>query len=352
MQPFTAFDFARSAGVWAPHEPPRRQARQRIVLSVTSPPKVFTLKHSLVQFKPDATAWLRLLRVPNLFSVPGDPLAGLAAAVLAGALLPDWKMLAGVAGVALCLYCAGLILNDLHDRKRDALLRPERPLPSGQIRVPAAVAVMLMFTGVALALAAAVGRDCFCTALLLAGAIAAYNLLLKDLTVPGALTMGACRGFSVLLAVPLSHWYGLPLFLAGTVTVYVVGLTLISRGEDHKLRYGVPVWIPSAAVVCGGAGLVWGGWDVVRQVHPAWLAVAAVGAGLAVAVSARLAWELYGREAEPAAARRAVGLLIRQLPVLQCAILVLVPGTAWLGVAILLLAWTLARPLARRFSGA
>ncbi len=288
-----------------------------------------------------------------MFSVPGDPLAGIAAAVLAGTvLLPGWKTLAGVAGIALCLYCAGLILNDLHDRKRDALLRPERPLPSGQISVPAAVAMMLVFTGVALFLAAAVGRDCFCTALLLAGAIVAYNMLLKDLIVPGTLAMGACRGFSVLLAVPVAHWYGLPLLLAGTVTLYVVGLTLISRGEDHKLRYGVAVRIPAAAVVCGGIGLVWGGWDAVRQVHPAWLSLAAVGMGLTAAVAARLARELYGHAAEPAAARHAVVLLIRQLPVLQCAILVLVPGTAWLGVVILLLAWTLARPLARRFSGA
>jgi len=272
--------------------------------------------------------------------------------VLAGAVLPGCKTLALVACVALCLYGAGLILNDLHDRKRDALRRPERPLASGQISVRAATTVMLVLTVVALLLALAMGRDCFCTAVVLAAAIAAYNLLLKDLTVPGALAMGACRGFSVLLAVPLAHWYGLPLLLAGTITLYVCGLTLISRGEDHQLRYGLTVWLPAAAIACGGTALLWGGWDAVRQVHPAWLAVAAVCAGLALAVATRLAGELSGHEAEPTAARRAVGLLIRQLPVLQCAVLVLVPGTAWLGVTILLLAWCLARPLARRFSGA
>ena len=290
--------------------------------------------------------------MPNLFSVPGDPLAGVAMAVLAGAAVPGGKTLAGVVGIALCLYCAGLILNDLHDRKRDALLRPERPLPSGQLGVPAATAGMLAFTAAALVLAAAVGRDCFYTALILAATVTAYNLLLKELCVPGTLVMGACRGFSVLLGVPFAAWNGLPLLLAAAVTLYVFGLTLISRGEDHALRHGASVWIPAAAILGGAAGVVCGGWDAVRLVPPAWLVVAALCAGLAVAASARLAGQLYGHAAEPAASRRAVGLLIRQLPVIQCAILVLVPETAWLGVAILLLAWIIARPLGRRFSGA
>ena len=71
--------------------------------------------------------WLRLLRFPNLFTVPGDPLAGF---FLAGAAAPPGNALLAV-GAALCFYVCGLVLNDLVDVGEDARERPGRPLPAG-----------------------------------------------------------------------------------------------------------------------------------------------------------------------------------------------------------------------------
>ncbi|MFE7995466.1 prenyltransferase, partial [Streptomyces shenzhenensis] len=75
-----------------------------------------------------ARAWAELLRLPALFTVPGDALAG-AAAVAAR---PGPRTLLAI-GSSLCLYAAGLAPNDWAARDEDAAERPHRPLPSGRI---------------------------------------------------------------------------------------------------------------------------------------------------------------------------------------------------------------------------
>src|SRR4051794_24098067 len=94
-------------------------------------------------------AWMQLLRPPNLFTVPGDPLAGYLFAnhgFLSRSL--GWAMTA-----SLLLYSAGLVLNDLADEAEDRRERPSRPLPSGSVP-PAgawALAIVLALAGLAAA---------------------------------------------------------------------------------------------------------------------------------------------------------------------------------------------------------
>ena len=71
-------------------------------------------------------AWIRLLRAPNLFTVPGDVLAGCAVAAVDHAIEPARLFAALVA--SLCLYASGLIMNDLVDEKTDRRERPSRPI--------------------------------------------------------------------------------------------------------------------------------------------------------------------------------------------------------------------------------
>ncbi|NEC51068.1 prenyltransferase, partial [Actinospica acidiphila] len=58
-----------------------------------------------------AAAWAELVRLPALFTVPGDTLAGIAAT---GA-RPRPRALLPI-GSSLCLYAAGMVLNDWADR--------------------------------------------------------------------------------------------------------------------------------------------------------------------------------------------------------------------------------------------
>ncbi|MGW4703935.1 UbiA family prenyltransferase, partial [Streptomyces sp. NPDC004285] len=100
-----------------------------------------------------ARAWAELLRVSALVSVPGDALAGAAAA---GA-RPGRGTLRAI-GASLCLYEAGMALNDWADREEDARERPHRPLPSGRVAPAAALAASAALTLAGLGVAARAGR--------------------------------------------------------------------------------------------------------------------------------------------------------------------------------------------------
>ena len=71
--------------------------------------------------------WLQLFRAPNLFTAPGDPLAGYLLANF-GAGIDGTLPLVIIA--CLLFYGAGLLLNDFADLEEDRRDRPSRPLPS------------------------------------------------------------------------------------------------------------------------------------------------------------------------------------------------------------------------------
>ncbi|WP_344284131.1 UbiA family prenyltransferase, partial [Streptomyces hebeiensis] len=80
-------------------------------------------------------AWAELLRVSALFTVPGDALAGASALGVR-----PHRGTALAVGASLCLYEAGMALNDWADRDEDAVDRPHRPIPSGRVSAPAPLA--------------------------------------------------------------------------------------------------------------------------------------------------------------------------------------------------------------------
>ncbi|WP_405691064.1 SCO3242 family prenyltransferase [Streptomyces sp. NBC_01185] len=138
-------------------------------------------------------AWAELLRVSALFTVPGDALAGAAAAGLR-----PGRGTALAVGASLCLYEAGMALNDWADREEDAVDRPHRPIPSGRVAPGAALAAAGTLTAAGLALAARAGRPTMAVASGLAATVWAYDLHLKH-TRLGPAAMAAARTLDLLL---------------------------------------------------------------------------------------------------------------------------------------------------------
>ncbi|WP_369173648.1 SCO3242 family prenyltransferase [Streptomyces sp. R28] len=128
-----------------------------------------------------------LVRAPAALSVPGDVIAGAAAAGR-----PLGVRTLGVIGSSVCLYWAGMALNDYADATVDAVERPGRPVPSGRVprRTALAVAGGLTAAGISLA-AAAGGRRSVGVALPLAGLVWAYDLKLKSTAAAGVAMAGA-----------------------------------------------------------------------------------------------------------------------------------------------------------------
>ncbi|MGW4725015.1 SCO3242 family prenyltransferase [Streptomyces sp. NPDC004291] len=138
-------------------------------------------------------AWSELLRVSALLSVPGDALAGAAAVGVRPGRGTAWAV-----GSSLCLYEAGMALNDWADRHEDAVERPHRPVPSGRVSPGAALGAAGVLTAAGLALAARAGRPPLAVATALAATVWAYDLRLKH-TAAGPAAMATARGLDLLL---------------------------------------------------------------------------------------------------------------------------------------------------------
>ena len=193
-------------------------------------------------------AWLRLLRLPNHATAVADVLAGFLIVSHTRSAFPQagnaidwpapalwWAILA-----SLGFYGAGMVLNDVFDLEIDRAERPERPLPSGRIRVQSAAAAgnILLTIGSAAACATALAArnpwPAFVGALLTA-AVWIYNRYAKATSL-GPVVMGSCRSLNWLLGMTAAggptaayEWL-LPIGMG----VYVMGITLYSRDEAEE----------------------------------------------------------------------------------------------------------------------
>ena len=205
-------------------------------------------------------SYLQLCRLPAVFTALADILMGhLLRHEQFGGPMPLLGLLTASAG----LYLGGMVFNDIFDREIDARERPQRPIPSGQVSLRHAVifgAVLILCGWLG---AAAVGRTAVLVVACLTAAVFAYDGGLKK-TFLGPLVMGGCRFFNVLLGASggtsWSELWGMPqVWIAGSLAVYVAGVTYVARNEATistiwPLLWGVFV------VNLGLAGLMgWGG---------------------------------------------------------------------------------------------
>jgi hypothetical protein len=172
-----------------------------------------------------------LVRLPAVLTVPGDTLAGAAAAGW-----PFGRRTWALPIASVCLYWAGMALNDYADRDVDAVERPERPIPSGRVlpRQALALAVGLTAAGVGAA-AAAGGRRALRVAVPLAATVWAYDLAAKR-TALGPVAMATARGLDVLLGGAGQAQAAVPV---AAVAAHTVGVTALSRGEVHGTHRGI-----------------------------------------------------------------------------------------------------------------
>ena len=207
--------------------------------------------------------WLRLFRVVNLPTVPGDVLVGAAAALAWGGntsfsggsfqrgamlLAPVWW----AAAASVFVYMFGLVQNDICGAKTDR----GRPIADGEILMDSALAAAAACLAAA-ALCAYLG-GLFKGGLLSPGSWAAQALLLVAVITMYNYTkrwwlMGACRGLNVLLGASAASASGSgagasdirTLSVAVIWWLYISLVTIYSKGEESdpekKRRVGALV---------------------------------------------------------------------------------------------------------------
>lgn len=215
--------------------PPTSDNRPRRLSRLFSPlrEKAIETYYLVEDFIPrltNAHVWPRLLRLPNLLTVPGDILAGFLLAPSARA--ADWAQLPLAFLAGGFLYSAGLILNDLFDYAEDLRDRPDRPLPSGRISREAAAVAVLVCLWVAGFLAAFF--DALPVALPLMACLVLYDIGLKRRPWLGPLLMGACRAGNLLLgtaAASTGLLFPAPLLAASLLGAFIASVTHLARQE-------------------------------------------------------------------------------------------------------------------------
>lgn len=194
-------------------------------------------------------AWAELLRVSALFTVPGDALAGAAALGVR-----PHRGTALAVGASLCLYEAGMALNDWADREEDARDRPHRPIPSGRISPAAALAAAGALTGAGLALSAGAGRPALAVSTALAASVWAYDIRLKH-TPAGPVAMGAARALDLLLGATATagalRGARAALPSAALLGAHTVAVTTVSRREAQGGSTAAPLAALAATAVLG-----------------------------------------------------------------------------------------------------
>ena len=197
--------------------------------------------------------WMRLVRLPNLFSAwPDILLAGFVADARMG--LPDG---AALLGLSTCFYWSGMVQNDLADRARDAAHAPERPIPAGEISPGAAAAFMALLWAGGLVLAFSRSAMCGAVALLLVACMTAYNY---GKAWPGAVALvGGCRAAHLALGAAAVGQVGQRMgWLMGASALYIAGVTCLSRVERadwHARAAGAGALGMAAGLVAWGVSL-------------------------------------------------------------------------------------------------
>jgi 4-hydroxybenzoate polyprenyltransferase len=229
------------------------------------------------------SAWGRLVRLPNLLSAWGDPVAGFVLVWVVTRGVGVWDRSSGIAPhlprlifaalASLVLYAMGMVQNDLAHANRDRASRPNRPIVSGAVspREASLGIVLLTLLGMGLAyftrpdaahqLAPLVRSSAMIVALMLVVAITFYNYVAAFHRAIAPTAMGLCRSLSVLLGataadptifdradlVPL--W---PVWVAVVgVGVYIAFVTAIAARETETRRIGPIRWAPTLVLFVG-----------------------------------------------------------------------------------------------------
>jgi 4-hydroxybenzoate polyprenyltransferase len=181
--------------------------------------------------------YLRLVRLPNVFTVPSNILAGYFALVMP--VHASMIQLFLLASSSVLLYISGIVFNDYFDIETDLKERPYRPLPSGRIakRTALTIGVVSMILANLIAIFGA-GLDSCIVSSLISVVVIAYDYKLKKTNV-GPIAIGLARSLNIILGASPSLYLVLQnynllerlIFISLATFAYIFSISLLSRKE-------------------------------------------------------------------------------------------------------------------------
>lgn len=279
------------------------------------------------------TGYAQLARPANLVTAAADVAAGYA---LAGA--PGIGTLTALAAASMLLYAGGVVLNDAFDAPRDAIERPERPIPSGRASRTGAFGFGALLLIAGIAIAGINGGASLWIAIAIAVTAVGYDAGAKHHRLLGPAAMATARALNLLLGASST-----PALLVAVAPfallsfAHVAVLTLVSRGETGGANaHLVTLAIVMVAVLTP------------LLVFPAPVPLAAAPFAVVYAALLLPAYAKLRHTPDALSVRRAVRAGVLALIALDAALAAGHAGAVY-GLVVLAL-WPLATLLARRFS--
>jgi len=175
----------------------------------------------MVSFKHRLKAVVMLLRPPYWLMTGG--LSVLTIIALQGGLPENQWVLSLVVLSAICISSGGFAFNDYVDQESDAIVKQNRPIPSGSLAPGhALLAAVILFT-IGLAASFALNWLCFALALMDTILLVAYSKVIKK-------SAGFFGSFLMGFLIGTSFVYG-ESALTGTFTIISVSLSFMSMGS-------------------------------------------------------------------------------------------------------------------------
>lgn len=189
-------------------------------------------------------AYLLLSRISNAPTVWSNVLAGLVLSSIAW----EWSLFVRLAAAVSLFYTGGMFLNDAFDAPFDARVRPERPIPAGDV---SRREVFLAGAGLLAAgeLLLAPRADVLAWGAALAAAIVLYDWHHKGRGIAPVI-MGSCRALVYCVAAASSGGIGEAVVIGAlAMAAYVAGLTIVARLAGANARWLVPLLIAGISLV-------------------------------------------------------------------------------------------------------
>jgi len=307
-------------------------------------------------------AWANLIRLPNLLTVPGDVLVGFVLALHGRPPDSDALSISMISG--LCLYVAGLVMNDLVDLEIDRQQRPARSIASGAVsRSSARVCIAALLT-IPLVLLGSRGVLPLASGISIGLLIFIYNMYARRSRMAAALVMGLCRAglvwLGVIAASPGFHVYPDAVIAPVWWFLFIGSVSWLASREMNLHPYGFERWIP-AWLIAAGAASVYLLAEAINQPSMyrgmlcflfALMLAFQAGGSLGVTVMRKTSSHRISKIDTRKIYPHAIGLLISSLIPLQAGLLVYSSGEPWvmLSSLLLLFCWPMNRLLAKYFS--
>lgn len=225
---------------------------------------------------------LRLTRVTTAFAAVGNvwfvilwsraAQPGETGAITAST-TPTWALLLAGALTAISLYAFGASLNDILDVRRDRLLHPRRPIPSGRLSLDGAITVVALTLMLAALGATVLGPSAVVLTLLTAWAMMLYHAAAKFIPAGGAVLLSLI--YALHMFIPNADLaFVWPVWWVMTHSLAISLITHRLSGRRPRLT-GVSIALALAGWAFWSAVLFWVG---VRRsgLWPDWIPVTAI----------------------------------------------------------------------------